>query len=242
MVMVEYMENVKLGMLDGFLTRNHQKSLKSLFSRNKSPNANDNGDDDQDSPSSAALNSPKSIPQLSPFANSVVSRCSKSVFLPLPVSLLFFFFIDMNMLLCYLFIFYFFLFTWIAREASSLPFPLQACPLSKNQHRIWFGLHLFCQFHPIMWLHPSFYINFFFYTCSSLIWFSHAGAGVWILQIIYPNESLRSLIFLVHNYYLDDAKRKIKYMFFLLFLPLLLLSSSLLSSSSNAKTLHPWNP
>lgn len=91
MVTVEYMENVKLGMLDGFLTRNHQKSLKSLFSRNKSPNANDNGDEDQDSPSSAALNSPKSIPQLSPFANSVVSRCSKSVFLPLPVSLLFFF-------------------------------------------------------------------------------------------------------------------------------------------------------
>ncbi|XP_050119948.1 uncharacterized protein LOC126597215 [Malus sylvestris] len=79
MVMVEYMDNVKLGMLDGFLTRNHQKSLKFLFSRNKSPNANDNGDDD---PSSAALNSPKSIPQLSPFANSVVSRCSKILQVP----------------------------------------------------------------------------------------------------------------------------------------------------------------
>lgn len=67
------MENVKLGMLDGFLTttRSHHKSLKSLFSRNKS-----NGDD-QDSPSSA-VNSPKPIPQLSTLANSVVSRCSKS--------------------------------------------------------------------------------------------------------------------------------------------------------------------
>ncbi|CAB4265423.1 unnamed protein product [Prunus armeniaca] len=71
------MENAKLGMLDGFLTttRSHHKSLKSLFSRNKS-----NGDD-QDSPSSA-VNSPKPIPQLSTLANSVVSRCSKILQIP----------------------------------------------------------------------------------------------------------------------------------------------------------------
>lgn len=110
-----------------------------------------------------------------PFLSSLLSLIPSSLAVPSLSSSLsqslsfFFFFIDMNMLLCYLFIFYFFLFTWIAREASSLPFPLQACPLSKNQHCIWFGLHLFCQFHPIMWLHPSFYINFFF--IHVLLWF-----------------------------------------------------------------------
>lgn len=71
------MENVKLGMLDGFLTKSHQKSLKSLFRRSNSSKSNGGGDGGQDSPSSSALNSPKPIPQLSPFANSVVSRCSK---------------------------------------------------------------------------------------------------------------------------------------------------------------------
>ncbi|TKY50667.1 hypothetical protein E2542_SST22171 [Spatholobus suberectus] len=57
------------GMWENIL-RNHHNSLKSLFHRNKpsSPNA-DGGYD--------SANSPKPIPQLSPLANSVVSRCSK---------------------------------------------------------------------------------------------------------------------------------------------------------------------
>ncbi|KAK9935792.1 hypothetical protein M0R45_022876 [Rubus argutus] len=79
------MENVKLGMLDGFLTKSHQKSLKSLFRRSNSSKSNGGGggggDGGQDSPSSA-VNSPKPIPQLSPFANSVVSRCSKILRIP----------------------------------------------------------------------------------------------------------------------------------------------------------------
>ncbi|PRQ41464.1 hypothetical protein RchiOBHm_Chr4g0447171 [Rosa chinensis] len=63
------MENFK--MLDGFLTKSQHKSLKSLFRRSST-------EDDSPSSSSAA-NSPKPIPHLSPFANSVVSRCSKSL-------------------------------------------------------------------------------------------------------------------------------------------------------------------
>ncbi|XP_010521800.1 PREDICTED: uncharacterized protein LOC104800626 [Tarenaya hassleriana] len=61
---------VKVGMLEGFM-RTHQSSLKSLFQRKKSPS----GRDGDCSPSAVA--SPKPIPQLSPLANSVVSRCSK---------------------------------------------------------------------------------------------------------------------------------------------------------------------
>ncbi|KAL6192297.1 hypothetical protein ACLB2K_033388 [Fragaria x ananassa] len=74
------MENLKLGMLDqldGFLTKNHQKTLKSLFRRSSSTKSS--GEDD--SPSSAS-DSPKPIPHLSPFANSVVSRCSKILRIP----------------------------------------------------------------------------------------------------------------------------------------------------------------
>ncbi|KAK7357948.1 hypothetical protein VNO80_17245 [Phaseolus coccineus] len=58
------------GMWENIL-RNHQNSLKSLFHRSKpsSPDADAAADD--------SANSPKPIPQLSPLANSVVSRCSK---------------------------------------------------------------------------------------------------------------------------------------------------------------------
>lgn len=120
------MENVKLGMLDGFLTKSHQKSLKSLFRRSNSSKSNGGGggggDGGQDSPSST-VNSPKPIPQLSPFANSVVSRCSKC--LPLFSSLLGFHF-----------------YTLMLKQL----FPLHACyviwvtlvvfhhPKSKNKH------------------------------------------------------------------------------------------------------------
>ncbi|XP_020208574.1 uncharacterized protein LOC109793519 [Cajanus cajan] len=53
------------------ILKNHHHSLKSLFHRSKpsSPDADADAADDS--------NSPKSIPQLSPLANSVVSRCSK---------------------------------------------------------------------------------------------------------------------------------------------------------------------
>ncbi|KAL5066763.1 hypothetical protein RYX36_017650 [Vicia faba] len=57
---------IKLPMWETIL-KNHRNSLKSLFHRNKSDFA---AADD-------AVNSPKPIPQLSPIANSVVSRCSK---------------------------------------------------------------------------------------------------------------------------------------------------------------------
>ncbi|KAI4358059.1 hypothetical protein L6164_001965 [Bauhinia variegata] len=58
--------NAKGGMWESFL-RNHHDSFKSLFQRKKSSLF---ADDD-------SLPSPKPIPQLSPLANSVVSRCSK---------------------------------------------------------------------------------------------------------------------------------------------------------------------
>lgn len=58
---------IKLPMWETIL-KNHRNSLKSLFHRNKPDFA---AADD-------AVNSPKPIPQLSPIANSVVSRCSKS--------------------------------------------------------------------------------------------------------------------------------------------------------------------
>ncbi|KAL2323923.1 hypothetical protein Fmac_022981 [Flemingia macrophylla] len=54
------------GMWENIL-KNQRNSLKSLFQRSK-PSSPDADDDS---------NSPKSIPQLSPLANSVVSRCSK---------------------------------------------------------------------------------------------------------------------------------------------------------------------
>ncbi|XP_058758031.1 uncharacterized protein LOC131631251 [Vicia villosa] len=57
---------IKLPMWETIL-KNHRNSLKSLFHRNKPDFAV--ADD--------AVNSPKPIPQLSPIANSVVSRCSK---------------------------------------------------------------------------------------------------------------------------------------------------------------------
>ncbi|KAK7280664.1 hypothetical protein RJT34_25730 [Clitoria ternatea] len=57
------------GMWENIL-RNHHKSLKTLFHRNKASSSDADGGDD-------SANSPKSIPQLSPLANSVVSRCSK---------------------------------------------------------------------------------------------------------------------------------------------------------------------
>ncbi|XP_027365398.1 uncharacterized protein LOC113872219 [Abrus precatorius] len=58
------------GMWENIL-RNHHNSLKSLFHRNKASSSDgiDAADD--------SVNSPKTIPQLSPLANSVVSRCSK---------------------------------------------------------------------------------------------------------------------------------------------------------------------
>ncbi|KAM5566341.1 hypothetical protein ABKV19_014829 [Rosa sericea] len=72
------MENLKLGMLDGFLTKSQHKTLKSLFRRSSTKST-----EEDDSPSSSsAANSPKPIPQLSPFANSVVSRCSKILRIP----------------------------------------------------------------------------------------------------------------------------------------------------------------
>ncbi|GAU12183.1 hypothetical protein TSUD_01500 [Trifolium subterraneum] len=61
----------KFGMWENLL-RNHHNSLKSLFHRNKpEPDAAD-----------VSVDSPKPIPQLSPIANSVVSRCSKSRLTP----------------------------------------------------------------------------------------------------------------------------------------------------------------
>lgn len=59
----------KLAMWETIL-RNHRDSLKSLFHRKPDIAAADD-----------AVNSPKPIPQLSLIANSVVSRCSKSLFL-----------------------------------------------------------------------------------------------------------------------------------------------------------------
>jgi hypothetical protein len=57
----------KFGMCENIL-RNHHNALKSLFHRNKP---------DIDA-ADVSVDSPKPIPQLSPIANSVVSRCSKS--------------------------------------------------------------------------------------------------------------------------------------------------------------------
>ncbi|KAG4984695.1 hypothetical protein JHK87_029444 [Glycine soja] len=57
------------GMWENILGK-HQQSLKSLFLRSKPSSPNADAADDY-------ANSPKPIPQLSPLANSVVSRCSK---------------------------------------------------------------------------------------------------------------------------------------------------------------------
>lgn len=54
--------------------RIHQNSIKSLFQRKKS-----SADNEKDGASSS---SPRPIPQLSPIANSVVSRCSKILKVP----------------------------------------------------------------------------------------------------------------------------------------------------------------
>ncbi|XP_021293462.1 uncharacterized protein LOC110423550 isoform X2 [Herrania umbratica] len=59
------------GMWENFM-RNNQSTLKSLFQRKKSSS------NDEESPES----SPRPIPQLSPLANSVVSRCSKILKIP----------------------------------------------------------------------------------------------------------------------------------------------------------------
>ncbi|XP_017971245.1 PREDICTED: uncharacterized protein LOC18608426 [Theobroma cacao] len=59
------------GMWENFM-RNNQSTLKSLFQRKKSSS------NDEESPES----SPRTIPQLSPLANSVVSRCSKILKIP----------------------------------------------------------------------------------------------------------------------------------------------------------------
>lgn len=59
-------KKVKVAMLEA-LIKNQPNTLRSIFQRKKSKN-------EEDSPPS---NSPKSIPQLSPLANSVVARCSK---------------------------------------------------------------------------------------------------------------------------------------------------------------------
>lgn len=64
------MESGNKKMWDGFV-KNYQNSMKTLFQRKKSSLG------DEDSPSS-----PKPIPQLSPLANSVVSRCSKILKIP----------------------------------------------------------------------------------------------------------------------------------------------------------------
>ncbi|GKV11087.1 hypothetical protein SLEP1_g22372 [Rubroshorea leprosula] len=61
----------KTTMWESFM-KNHQMSLKSLFQRKKSSS------NDEDS----HTDSPKPIPQLSPLANSVVSRCSKILRIP----------------------------------------------------------------------------------------------------------------------------------------------------------------
>ncbi|XP_061362740.1 uncharacterized protein LOC133306437 [Gastrolobium bilobum] len=59
----------KFGMWQNIL-RHHHNSFKSLFHRNKPSSSDADASDD-------SANSPKPIPQLSPLANSVVSRCSK---------------------------------------------------------------------------------------------------------------------------------------------------------------------
>lgn len=63
----------KTGMWENFM-RIHQNSIKSLFQRKKS-----SADNEKDGASSS---SPRPIPQLSPIANSVVSRCSKILKVP----------------------------------------------------------------------------------------------------------------------------------------------------------------
>lgn len=86
---IEWTIGVKMeGMWENIL-RNHQNSLKSLFHRSKpsSPDAASAADD--------SANSSKPIPQLSPLANSVVSRCSK-LFSSLFRSIFHFFFISFS--------------------------------------------------------------------------------------------------------------------------------------------------
>ncbi|XP_057962915.1 uncharacterized protein LOC131154265 [Malania oleifera] len=68
-------------MLENFI-RGPQSPLKSLFHRRGSRSNSGklfSGDDDSDH---GEANSPKHIPQLSPFANSVVARCSKVLLVP----------------------------------------------------------------------------------------------------------------------------------------------------------------
>lgn len=74
------MEQVKVGILEGLMMRSQNLSFKSLFNRNINANAIAGGVDGEkgESSSPSPLNSPRPIPQLSPLANSVVSRCSRS--------------------------------------------------------------------------------------------------------------------------------------------------------------------
>lgn len=67
-------KKVKVAMIDT-LMKSQPNTFRSIFMRKKSKNGGDPSPSD----------SPKSIPQLSPFANSVVVRCSKyfSSFFPL---------------------------------------------------------------------------------------------------------------------------------------------------------------
>ncbi|KDP45153.1 hypothetical protein JCGZ_15018 [Jatropha curcas] len=62
----------KMGMLEIFM-RNHQQSLKSLFLRKRLSDSSEDG--------SPGI-SPRPIPQLSPLANSVVTRCSRILGVP----------------------------------------------------------------------------------------------------------------------------------------------------------------
>lgn len=72
----------KLGMWENIF-RNHHNTFKSLFNRNN------NNKPDADATADDSANSPKPIPQLSPLANSVVARCSKSLSLSITLSLSF---------------------------------------------------------------------------------------------------------------------------------------------------------
>ncbi|KAA0066114.1 DUF639 domain-containing protein [Cucumis melo var. makuwa] len=64
-------KKVKVTMIES-LIKNQPNTFRSIFQRKKSKNEEDSSPSD----------SPKSIPQLSPFANSVVARCSKILQMP----------------------------------------------------------------------------------------------------------------------------------------------------------------
>ncbi|XP_011659845.1 uncharacterized protein LOC101222590 isoform X1 [Cucumis sativus] len=64
-------KKVKVTMIES-LIKNQPNTFRSIFQRKKSKNEED----------SSPSGSPKSIPQLSPFANSVVARCSKILQMP----------------------------------------------------------------------------------------------------------------------------------------------------------------